>query len=141
MSVAVYMRWPNIDVDASERIRDHVRWEENLPEGALFHVASPDGDALRVFDIWESAEQFDTFVQSRILPALQELGIETDPEVYPCEVHRMFAPKGIESGAGVLVYPRRRSLEVSRCIPAATRSGRDPRAGNTPSWRPTSIAS
>jgi hypothetical protein len=98
------MRWPNIDVDAYERIRDHVRWEENLPDGASFHVASPEEDGtLRVFDIWDSPEQFQAFVETRIMPALQTLGIETDAEIHICEVHRMFAPSGIEAGAGVLV--------------------------------------
>ena len=104
MPVAVYMRWPNIDVDAYERIRDQVRWEDEQPDGAIFHVASPEPEGtLRVFDIWESPEKFDAFVRSRIMPALAELGIETDPEIALCEVHRMFAPNGIEAGAGVLV--------------------------------------
>jgi hypothetical protein len=103
MSVAVHMRWPNIDVEAYERIRDRVRWEEDLPDGASFHVASPDGDAMRVFDIWDSGERFQAFVEGRIMPALEELGIESAAEVHVCEVHRMFAPNGIEAGAGVLV--------------------------------------
>jgi hypothetical protein len=104
MPIAVYMRWPNIGVDEYEQIRERVRWEEEVPDGAVFHVASPEpGGTMRVFDIWESSEKLDAFIGSRILPALKELGIESDAEIVPCEVHRMFAPNGIEAGAGVLV--------------------------------------
>ena len=37
------------------------------------------------------------------MPAVREIEIEGDPEVTLCEVHRMFAPKEIHSGAGLLV--------------------------------------
>jgi hypothetical protein len=102
MPTAMYMRWPGVSIDQYEQTRDKVRWEEELPDGAMFHVAARDGDDLRVFDLWESPEQFQAFVESRLMPAVREVGIEGDPEVQLCEVHRMFAPNGIEAGAGIL---------------------------------------
>ncbi len=103
MPTAMYMRWPGIGTDEYEQVRDIVRWEEDVPDGARFHVAAQDGDAMRVFDLWDSAEQFQAFVDSRLMPAVQQVGITTEPEVALCEVHRMFAPRPIEAGAGVLV--------------------------------------
>ena len=103
MPYAMHMRWPGIGVDEYEQVRDKVRWEEDVPDGALFHVAGYDGEAMRIFDLWESPEQFQSFVEARIMPAVQEIGVETEPEVTLCEVHRMFAPNRIEAGAGVLV--------------------------------------
>ena len=103
MPTAMHMRWPGVSIDQYEQTRDKVRWEEELPEGAIFHVAARDGDELRVFDLWESPEQFNAFVESRLMPVIVgEMGIETEPEVTLCEVHRMFAPNGIEAGAGIL---------------------------------------
>jgi hypothetical protein len=37
------------------------------------------------------------------MPAIQSIGITTEPDVALVPVHRMFAVKQIESGAGVLV--------------------------------------
>jgi hypothetical protein len=103
MPTAMYMRWPGVSIEQYEQARDEIDWEGNLPDGAIFHVATADGDALRVFDLWESPEKFNTFVESRLMPGVRKVGIQGEPEVALCEVHRMFAPDGIEAGAGVLV--------------------------------------
>ena len=104
MPTAMHMRYPGITLEQYEEARDRVNWEGELPDGAIFHCASYDGESMRIFDIWESEEKFGTFVESRLMPVLQgEMGITTEPDVTLCEVHRMFAPNGIEAGAGVLV--------------------------------------
>jgi hypothetical protein len=104
MPTAMTMRYPGITLDQYDEACEKVNWEGDVPAGAIFHVAAHDGEAMRVFDIWESPEQFNAFVESRLMPVLVgELGIQTQPEVTLCEVHRMFAPNGIEAGAGVLV--------------------------------------
>lgn len=50
-----------------------------LPQGAISHAAWGDGDGWHVVDIWESADQFESFVQNTLGPAIgaasQELGI------------------------------------------------------------------
>jgi hypothetical protein len=64
-----------------------------VPPGARQHVASFDGQGLLVTDIWDSAADFDRFVQERLGPATQQLGIEGQPEVVITEVHRTFSPR------------------------------------------------
>jgi hypothetical protein len=103
MPYAMHMRWPGITSDQYDEILEKVRWEEEIPDGAIFHVAAFDDDEARVFDLWESPDQFQTFVESRLMPAIQSIGITTEPDVALLPVHRMFAVKTIESGAGVLV--------------------------------------
>jgi hypothetical protein len=104
MPTAMHMRYPGITLEQYDEACEKVDWEGDQPDGAIFHVAAHDGEAMRVFDLWESPEQFQAFVEGRLMPVLQgEMGIETQPEVTLCEVHRMFAPKPIEAGAGVLV--------------------------------------
>jgi hypothetical protein len=104
MPTAMYMRWPAITLDQYDEAREKVDWEGDVPDGAIFHVASHDGDRMRVFDLWESPEKFQAFVESRLMPVIKgDMGIDQEPEVVLCEVHNMFAPNGIEAGAGMLV--------------------------------------
>ena len=57
------------------------------PKGRLYHVCYGTGDELRVVDVWESSESFDTFGQT-LMPILQELGIDPgQPEI--SEVHNI----------------------------------------------------
>ena len=56
-----------------------------------FHVASFDGDTLRMLDLWDSEEQFMTFAQSRIMPAVAQLGLEGFPEMIVTPTHDLFS--------------------------------------------------
>jgi hypothetical protein len=53
---------------------------EDPPDGLIVHVSVPRGDTTFIVDIWESREQFETFSEKRLGPALtkvmQEHGIE-----------------------------------------------------------------
>ncbi len=92
MSVVMIMEWDGVTLDQYEQARDLVNWEGEVPPGALFHVAAHDGHAMRVTDIWESAQDFQRFADDRLMPAVRQLGIQGQPrvEIYP--VHRVFAP-------------------------------------------------
>ena len=104
MATAMIMRWPGVSLDDYDEALVKVRWEEELPDGALFHIACHDGEALRITDIWESADHFQRFAEERLMPVVKgEMNLPGEPEVTLCEVHRMFAAKEIPSGAGLLV--------------------------------------
>lgn len=103
MATAMLMRWPGVTIEQYEQAREKVGWEDDTPDGAVLHVAGADGDDFRVFDIWDSPEQFQRFVEQRLMPAVREIGIEGDPEVILYDVHRVFTPDGIPAGAGALV--------------------------------------
>ena len=45
------------------------------------HVAWFDEHGLNVRDVWNSAEQLETFVGTRLMPAVAEVGITSAPEV------------------------------------------------------------
>jgi hypothetical protein len=58
------------------------------PDGLDYHICfGPEGD-LRVSEIWDSQEQFDTFGE-KLMPILTDVGIQFSggPEVY--EVHNI----------------------------------------------------
>lgn len=92
MAVMMYMEWPGIGVEEYEAARRRVNWEGDVPPGAMFHVTAATENGLRVVDVWESEEQFQAFVNERLMPGVQELGIPGEPRVEILPAHSLFAP-------------------------------------------------
>ena len=92
MRVLMTMKWNGVTPDQYEMVRKSVNWEGDLPKGAVFHAAGFHDGALRVTDIWESAEDFNNFVSSRLMPGVAQTGITGQPEVEVFPVHAVFAP-------------------------------------------------
>ena len=61
------------------------------PAGLISHYATKTDSGLRVVDVWQTQEQFDTFAQEQIGPYSQEVGITT-PRIELFEVHNYFTP-------------------------------------------------
>ena len=59
-----------------------------MPDGLEYHVAFRSGDDLRVSEIWDSREQFDTFSE-RLMPVLKDVGIELSGKPELLEIHRV----------------------------------------------------
>lgn len=51
-------------------------------KGLLVHIAGQGPKGFRIVDVWESEESFRKFGE-KLVPILQELGMEGEPEVYP----------------------------------------------------------
>ena len=51
-------------------------------EGLLAHVAGQGANGFRVVDVWESEQAFRAFGET-LIPVLQEIGVEGEPEIYP----------------------------------------------------------
>lgn len=63
--------------------------EGDSPEGMILHTAGPSGQGWYVYDVWESKEHFQRFVDSKLMPAMQELGVEgpgPQPQFFEIEV-------------------------------------------------------
>jgi hypothetical protein len=92
MAIAMFMHWPGVTAETYDAVRRIARWDVNPPTGALFHVAAADASGLRVADVWESADLFQAFSEQRLMPAVKQVGITTEPEVTILPVHFSFAP-------------------------------------------------
>lgn len=92
MAVMMQMRWKGVSLEQYEAARKLVNWEGETPAGGMYHVAAHDGTALRVVDVWQSAEQFQAFVEGRLNPGTKQLGIEGEPEVEIYPAYAVFAP-------------------------------------------------
>ena len=57
-----------------------------VPEGLILHsVSDLGGDKWKLVDVWESAENFQNFVQNQLIPAIAEVNPDApqapDPEI------------------------------------------------------------
>jgi hypothetical protein len=90
MAIVMQMRWEGVTPDQYDQARDEVQWESDAPEGGIFHVAWFQDGALHVIDVWESAEEFQAFVDARLIPGVAKVGIAGQPDVSIRPAHRIF---------------------------------------------------
>jgi heme-degrading monooxygenase HmoA len=71
MAVAMVMEAPGMTAELYDSVMEHLEWsEQDLPDGFISHYAGPTEDGMLVFDIWESQEDFERFLESRLGAAL-----------------------------------------------------------------------
>jgi hypothetical protein len=92
MPVAMSMQWPGITEKEYRAVMQELQLDSHPPKGALFHVAGFTQGALRVLDVWESAEAFQTFSDQRIMPAVKKVGITTQPKVEIYPAYNLYVP-------------------------------------------------
>ena len=85
MAVAAVTEWDIQGQDRStmnyDAIGRRLDTANNPPAGGLFHTAGYDEEAgvFRIFDVWESREDAQRFIEDRLMPALRaELGDELE---------------------------------------------------------------
>ena len=94
MAVVMRMSWPEVTPEQYDQARELVGWEVAEADGGLFHVAYFDEEGFKATDVWESPEHFQSFVDNRLTPGIQQIGIEGEPNVTFAPVHRYFIPTG-----------------------------------------------
>ena len=94
MSTVIMQRWDALTPEQYDELRKVVGWDRDVPAGMQFHVACYEDDILRMLDIFDSEAQFDSFVQTRIIPGLQKLGISSVPEKIVAPVHELTDVRG-----------------------------------------------
>ncbi|HEY7215261.1 MAG TPA: hypothetical protein VIC28_11560 [Thermoanaerobaculia bacterium] len=84
MAFAISFKPASMDAQRyDETIRRLEAAGAGAPAGRLYHACHGEGSDLRVVDIWESMETFETFGQT-LMPILQEIGIDPgQPEIRP----------------------------------------------------------
>ena len=99
MAVVMSMHWSGVTPEQYDTVRDLVRWEQDTPDGAILHVASFEGGALYVTDVWDSQADFEHFFVDRLAAAIKEAGIEGEPDTGFRPLHRRFVAPGVSGGA------------------------------------------
>jgi len=94
MAIVMRMEWPGVTPEQYDEACEVVGWERDMPRGAIFHVAFFD-EGFKVVDVWETAEDFQSFVDSRLMPGIAQVGIEGEPNVTIVPAHRVFNPAAL----------------------------------------------
>jgi hypothetical protein len=92
MPVVMIMQWEGVSPEQYEAVRKEANWEGNRPKGGNFHVASFSPKGLHVTDLWDSAGDFQQFVETRLMPAVAKVGVKGQPVTQIHPVHAIYAP-------------------------------------------------
>jgi hypothetical protein len=91
MAVMVMQEFP-ASVEQYDQVHEKLDPESNPPEGLILHAgADIGGGKMRVVDIWESDDAWQTFLENRLGPAVVEM-MGPPPEGAeppPIEVHEL----------------------------------------------------
>jgi heme-degrading monooxygenase HmoA len=95
MAVGMTVEIPGVTADQYQQVMEAMNWgQEPKPEGFLSHHACEKPGGLFVFDVWESPEHFQRFLESRLGAALGQVlgsdGPQPEPRFFPLirEEHR-----------------------------------------------------
>lgn len=92
MPTVMSMHWPEVSREQYEAVRKEVNWEGNTPAGAKLHVSWFADDGFHVLDLWDTPQDFQKFVDERLTPGVQKVGVQGQPQVSISESHAVFAP-------------------------------------------------
>jgi hypothetical protein len=89
MAIAMMVDNPNGSQEIYDRVRELLGLER--PAGGIFHVAGPSPNGgWRVIEVWESQEDANRFLQERLRPALEAVGVPSpppQPQFWPVHNH------------------------------------------------------
>jgi hypothetical protein len=92
VATVMLMHWREATPDQYDRVRELVGWDRDTPPGAKLHVSGFGDDGLHATDVWDSEQSFNTFMEQRLGPAIQEIGIQGQPDVKFFPLRGVFAP-------------------------------------------------
>jgi hypothetical protein len=92
MPVMISLTWDGVTASQYDELRKVVNWEGNKAPGGMFHVAGFSEQGAKVSDVWETAEDFNRFVEQRLMPGVAKVGIKGEPKVEVLAAHAIFAP-------------------------------------------------
>ena len=86
MAIAFLIELSDMSSEQAATVLEELGVNGKPPPGQVLHVEGPmAGGGTRVVDVWESPEVFERFIQERLAPIMQRLGIAppTPKAVWP----------------------------------------------------------
>ena len=94
MAVAVIQDFEGATLDQYDRVIDKmgITPGSSHPEpGCLFHWVTETETGLRVVDVWDSRDQFDTWIAEQVAPNALDAGFPNPPQNTFHEIHAYFS--------------------------------------------------
>ncbi len=95
MAIGLRLKFTGTTQEQYDAVQNHMGIDDNPPDGLIFHSAGPIEEGWGIIDFWESRDHFDRFQQSRLLPAIGELGDRAPqgpPDIKEFPVHHFTKP-------------------------------------------------
>ena len=87
MAVVLVIDIPGATIEQYESVMEQLRESGGpLGDGQTYHAAGPTDDGVVVVDVWNSREDFDSFIQGRLGEALQAADFP-QPQIREIQMH------------------------------------------------------
>jgi hypothetical protein len=93
MSVITTLDIKEMKPEEYRAVLDHMGVESHPAAGIYLHLTTAMSFGYRIVELWDRKEGFDEFLEKRLGPATQELGIERETEITVTPLHNLFAPR------------------------------------------------
>jgi hypothetical protein len=93
MAVTLFMRVPELSTERYSSAMALLELDANPAAGMLLHVASEAAGAVNVFEVWQTPEAAESYVERRLRPALQATGVKEALSYRLEPMRNLFAPE------------------------------------------------
>jgi hypothetical protein len=90
MAVAMFMHWPGMSADQYDALVARLDLDANPAAGLFLHLAALTDEGLEVCDVWQTEQAFQSFLEHRTMPLVQELQFTGEPEIRIVPLHNLF---------------------------------------------------
>ena len=97
MAIMLLYRWDGVTPEQYDAVRARVGWLDNPHPGGRIHTAAFSDTGLHITDVWESVEDFQAFANDRLMPVIQQLGLQGE---HPSEKALDLVPPAAGGRAG-----------------------------------------
>jgi hypothetical protein len=64
---------PGVPIDMLDAVTEEMGVDKNPPDGLIVHTHFEKDGEVRVIDMWETAEHYGKFLESRLMPAMSKV--------------------------------------------------------------------
>jgi hypothetical protein len=93
MAVCLIMQFAGVNAATYEAVMKELGLggaNQDWPSGIISHVGGFTSDGMYVVDVWESQQDFDASLESRLIPAFEVVGGLPQPQVTSFGVHNSY---------------------------------------------------
>jgi hypothetical protein len=93
MSIVWILEWDGIKAEQYEDLVQRVAWDSDLPAGLQHQVVAFNDKSMILTQLWQSPDHVMRFMEDRLLPAVNAIGVRTMPRVDQYPVHSVLKPQ------------------------------------------------
>src|SRR5215475_9438552 len=86
-------------------VLDELGVELHPEPGIYLHLTTPIDSGFRIIEVWDEKSGFDRFVESRLAPANQAIGLQRETTITVTPLHNFFGPRLAELPGLIATLP------------------------------------